>query len=95
MEPGQQSLPKLGARQFVKLERELEKGPLVYGWEDQRWTLARITTVIGRRFHVSYTVRGVWNLMRRTGWSCQQSVCRAIEGAVEVWRKQVWPQVKA
>lgn len=80
------------------LERELEKGPLAHGWEDQRWTLTRIKTLIGRRFHVGYTVQGVWKLLRRNGWTCQQPVRRAIErddGAVEVWKKQVWPQVKA
>nr|WP_031526046.1 winged helix-turn-helix domain-containing protein [Streptomyces sp. NRRL F-5123] len=85
---------RLGERQFAQLERELEKGPLAHGWEDQRWTLARIKTLIGRRFHVSYTVQGVWKLMRRNGWSCQQPVRRAIERddeAVEVWKKQVWP----
>ncbi|WP_418909946.1 helix-turn-helix domain-containing protein [Kitasatospora phosalacinea] len=85
-------------RQFALLERDLEKGPLVHGWEDQRWTLARIKTVIGRRFHVSYTVQGVWKLLRRGGWSCQQPVRWAVErddGVVEVWKKQVWPQVKA
>ncbi|MFF6904104.1 winged helix-turn-helix domain-containing protein [Streptomyces hydrogenans] len=95
---GPQSLPRLGERQFAQLERELEKGPLAHGWEDQRWTLARIKALIGRRFHVSYTVQGVWKLMRRNGWSCQQPVRRAIERddeAVEVWKKQVWPQVKA
>ncbi|RKE22062.1 transposase [Streptomyces sp. TLI_171] len=95
---GPQSLPRLGERQFAQLERELEKGPLAHGWEDQRWTLARIKTLIGRRFHVSYTVQGVWKLMRRNGWSCQQPVRRAVErddGAVEMWKKQVWPQVKA
>nr|WP_257019752.1 winged helix-turn-helix domain-containing protein [Streptomyces sp. TLI_235] len=74
-------------------------------WRRARWRtagrtsgLARIKTVIGRRFHVSYTVQGVWKLLRRGGWSCRQPIRRAIErdeGAVEVWKKQVWPQVKA
>ncbi|MFJ9448585.1 winged helix-turn-helix domain-containing protein [Kitasatospora sp. NPDC101235] len=95
---GPQSLPRLSERQFGQLEGELEKGPLAHGWEDQRWTLARIKTLIGRRFHVSYTVQGVWKPMRRNGRSCQQPVRRAIErddGAVEMWKKQVWPQVRA
>ncbi|MGW4694346.1 helix-turn-helix domain-containing protein, partial [Kitasatospora cineracea] len=33
---GPQSPPRLGERQFAQLERELEKGPLAHGWEDQR-----------------------------------------------------------
>ncbi|MFF2660279.1 transposase [Kitasatospora sp. NPDC058032] len=95
---GPQSPPRLSERHFAQLERELEKGPLAHGWEGQRWTLARIKTLIGRRFHVSCTVQGVWKLLRRNGWPCRQPIRRAIErddGAVEVWKKQVWPQVKA
>lgn len=32
---------------------------MAHGWPDQRWTLARVKTVIGRRFHKSYTIQGV------------------------------------
>ncbi|MFH8386827.1 hypothetical protein ACH4E7_38935 [Kitasatospora sp. NPDC018058] len=34
----------------------MERGPLIHGWADRRWTLARIKTPIGRLFHVGYTV---------------------------------------
>jgi transposase len=60
--------PRLSEAQFVRLERELAKGPAAHGWEDQRWTLERIKTVIGRRFHVSHTIQGVAKLLRRHGW---------------------------
>jgi len=36
----------------------LKQGPLMHDWEDQRSTLARVKTVIGRKFHVGYTVQG-------------------------------------
>lgn len=65
---------------------------------DQRWTLARIKTLIGRLFHVSYIVEGTWQLLKRHGWSWQQPARRAIErddAAVEVWRKETWPLVRA
>ncbi|WP_244259763.1 hypothetical protein [Kitasatospora cineracea] len=55
-----QSLPQPGKRQSTQLERELEKEPLAHGREDQGWTLARTKTVIGRQFHVSHMVQGVW-----------------------------------
>ncbi|XUL89933.1 IS630 family transposase [Streptomyces galilaeus] len=70
---------KLGEAQIARLERELERGPLAHGWADQRWTLARVKTLIGRLFHVSYTVEGTWRLLKRHGWSCQQPARRAIE----------------
>jgi transposase len=95
---GSPGRPRLSDAQIARLERELERGPLVHGWADQRWTLARIKTLIGRLFHVSYTVEGIWRLLRRHGWSRQQPARRAIERddqAVEVWRKETWPLVRA
>ncbi|KAF4405335.1 transposase [Streptomyces sp. Ru87] len=68
---GPASLPRLSGKQFAQLEAELAKGPAAHGWEDQRWTLARIRTVIGRRFHPAYAIQGVRKLLVRNGWSCQ------------------------
>ena len=53
---------KLDDGQLSRLRAALDAGPAAYGWkEDQRWTLARITALIGRLFHVHYTLRGVLN----------------------------------
>ncbi|SHN34326.1 Winged helix-turn helix [Streptomyces yunnanensis] len=60
---GPASLPRLSEKQFALLEAELAKGPAAQSWEDQRWTLARIKTVIGRRFHLAYTIQGVGKLL--------------------------------
>ncbi|MFJ8212018.1 transposase [Streptomyces sp. NPDC096033] len=68
---GPASLPRLSQEQFAQLEAELAKGQSAHGWEDQRWTLARIKTVIGRRFHMAYTIQGVRKLLTRNGWSWQ------------------------
>lgn len=95
---GSPGRPRLSEKQVAKLERELERGPLVHGWVDQRWTLARVKTLIGRLFHVSYTVEGTWRLLKRHGWSWQQPARRAIErddAAVDLWKKEVWPRVRA
>jgi len=95
---GSPGRPRLSDAQMARLERELERGPLAHGWTDQRWTLARVKTMIGRLFRISYTVEGTWRLLRRSGWSWQQPARRAIERedeAVELWKREVWPQVKA
>ena len=95
---GSPGRPRLSQTQTARLERELERGPLAHGWVGQRWTLARVKTMIGRLFHVSYTVEGTLRLLRRHGWSWQQPARRAIErddDAVELWRREVWPRVKA
>lgn len=41
---GSPGRPRLSEKQIAWLERELERGPLVHGWTDQRWTLAPGTT---------------------------------------------------
>ncbi|WP_435887738.1 IS630 family transposase, partial [Streptomyces niveus] len=73
---GSPGRPRLSDAQIARLARELERGPLVHGWADQRWTLARIKTLIGRLFHVSYTVEGTWRMLKRHGWSWQQPARR-------------------
>ena len=96
---GPVSREKLSPQQWARLELELRKGPLAHGFaHDQRWTLGRIKTLIGRLFHVGYTPEGVWKLMRRHGWSAQVPVRQAMERddeAVAVWKAEVWPDIKA
>ncbi len=50
----------LDEQQLARLESVLEAGPLAAGFDDQRWTLARIRDLVARRFGVQYTIPGVW-----------------------------------
>ena len=55
---GPVSRERLSPQQWARLELELRKGPLAHGFAgDQRWTLGRIKTLIGKLFHVGYTSR--------------------------------------
>ncbi|MFD8396370.1 winged helix-turn-helix domain-containing protein [Streptomyces sp. NPDC059680] len=90
--------PRLSDGQFVVLEGELAKDPVAHGWPDQRWTLARVKTVIGRRFHKRYTLQGVRKLLIRHGFSCHVPARRAVERDEEAicgWVKETWPQAEA
>jgi transposase len=95
---GPVSAERLSPAQWARLEAELRRGPLAHGFaDDQRWTLIRIKTLIGRLFHVGYTVEGTWKLLRRHGWSCQVPVRQALErdeAAIAVWKSEVWPEIK-
>ena len=95
---GPVSRERLSPQQGTRLEAELGKGPVAHGFAgDQRWTLARIKTLIGKLFHVGYTIEGTWELMRRHGWSAQVPVRQAMErddAAVAVWKAEVWPYMK-
>lgn len=94
---GPVSLPKLSEKLFAVLEQELAKGPVAHGWPDQTWTLARIRTLIGRRFHKSMTLSAIVQMLHRHGFSHQLPARRATERdeeAVTGWVKETWPQVE-
>ncbi|MEV6205526.1 winged helix-turn-helix domain-containing protein [Kitasatospora sp. NPDC051914] len=76
----------------------LDQGPAAHGWvEDQVWTAARVATLIGRKFHVSYSVSGATRLMHRLGFSPQvpaRPVAERDEQAHAVWKEATWAEVK-
>ncbi len=89
---------RLSARCLEKLAGYLEQGPAEHGWvEDQVWAAARVATLIGRKFHVSYSVSGATKLMHRLGFSPQVPARRVAEPdgqAVTVWKEETWDEVK-
>src|SRR5438132_5769448 len=88
---------KLTRAQLRELEAVLEAGPAAQGWEDQCWTLARVTEVIWRRFAAEYTLAGADLLLHRIGWSVQlpaRQAAERAEAASAAWRQEVWPVVK-
>lgn len=89
-------MERLSPGEWERLEREVKRGPLAHGWDDafQGWTLKRVKLLIGRMFHLGYTIQGVWKLLRRHGWSAQVPLRRAVERddeSIEVWKAEVWP----
>ena len=89
---------KLDEAQLARLSAALDAGPAANGWnQDQRWTLARVTALIARLFHVSYTLRGASYLLHRIGFSPQVPARRAAErdeAAIAAWRAQTWAKVR-
>jgi transposase len=89
---------RLSSAQRVRLANALDAGPAAYGWdEDQRWTLARVTRLIGRLFHVSYTLRGTSYLLHRMDWAPQVPAHRALErdeDRIAEWRTTTWAKVR-
>jgi transposase len=90
--------PVLSEHLVQKLIVKLNEGPAAAGWaEDQRWTLARVCTLIGRMFHVTVSVTTAWQILHRARFSPQQPIARAAERdeqAIERWRRHQWPAVK-
>ncbi|MGW6261126.1 helix-turn-helix domain-containing protein [Streptomyces sp. NPDC055085] len=69
-------------------------GPAAYGWEEQRWSLARVGVLVEEWFEVTCAVCGVWRLLEGLGWSWQVSRVRAVERSEEAiapWCTRTWP----
>ena len=93
--PGRPSALK--AKQLVRLETQLSRGPTRCGYRTELWTLRRVAEVIQKQFGVHYDPSGVWHVLRRMGWSCQKPERRARErdeDAIVTWRKTDWPRIK-
>ena len=90
--------PCLDEQQIAAVRRELQRGACAHGWDEQRWTLARIRRVIEETTGVWWASLGSLSVfLRRLGWSWQAPATRAVEQdeqAITQWREQVWPQVK-
>ena len=92
--------PKLDARQVVRLEKLLLRGPRRHGYATELWTLKRVAELIERRLGVTYDPSGVWHLLTRMGWSARKPDPRGRrarerdEDAIVRWRKKDWPRLK-
>ncbi|BCJ75889.1 hypothetical protein CS0771_57130 [Catellatospora sp. IY07-71] len=90
--------PMLSDEQLERLRARLEQGPATAGYgQDQRWTLARVATLIGSMFHVRVGLTTTWQAMQRLGYTSQLPVHRAAERdeqAVAHWRRYRWPGLK-
>lgn len=90
--------PVLSGAQLDLLRLRLLAGPAAAGYtEDQRWTLLRVATLIGRMFHVRVGITTTWQALRRLGFTTQVPVHRAAqrdETAIAAWRRYQWPAIK-
>lgn len=89
---------RLDQARLGRLADALDEGPAAHGFGvDQRWTLARVSDLIARLFHIRYTLRGTANILHRLGWSVQVPKHRAVErdeAAIATWRGEAWPAGK-
>jgi transposase len=89
---------RLNSGQVARLRAALEGGPATWGWDqDQRWTLARVTALIARLFHVHYTLRGTSYLLHRLGYTPQVPIHRAAERdekAITAWKTTTWVKLR-
>jgi len=87
--------PRLSQAQLHAIDQALREGARANGFDTDHWTLARITTVIGRLTGVAYHPGHVWKLLRRRlGYRLQRPARRAVERdeqAIARWVAEHWP----
>jgi putative transposase len=86
----------LSEQQHRELVEVLNAGPAAVGFTGG-WALARVATVVRRRFGVRYRYpSAVASLLHRLGFSVQRPARRAIERdeqAIADWRTHTWTQL--
>ena len=87
--------PKLGEHQRRIIPEFLWHGPEAYGFRGHVWTQARVARVIAEEFGVAYHKGHGGRRLQDRRRTPQLPVRRAIqrdEGAVQLWRSDVWPE---
>ena len=64
--------PKLTRQQQSRLLVALERGARAHGFDSERWTLDRVTTIITKLTGVSYHRGHVWRIIRGLGLILQR-----------------------
>jgi transposase len=89
--------PSLTPERLERLLADLEKGPLRWGYPNDRWTLKRAADVLirsqGIRLHPAHLCR----VLGRAGFSPQRPQKRALErdeAAIEAWVVEEYPRIK-
>jgi putative transposase len=81
-----------------RLEGVLAQGALAAGYDDERWTLARVAALIRTLFHRTLSRQTVSVLLRRMDFTPQIPAHRARErdeAAIVHWRRYQWPTSQA
>lgn len=89
--------PKFSDEEVVLLEKELRRGPVAHGYQNDLWTLPRVGRVITETFGKQASQSEVWRLLRRMRWSTQKPKRRARErdeAKIEEWKQEQWPKLK-
>ncbi len=87
--------PRLSDQQLHLIDQALRQGARAHGFDNDHWTLERVTTVIEQTTGVSYHPGHTWKLLRRRlHYRLLRPARRAIERderAIARWVAEDWP----
>lgn len=89
--------PRLTPRQWGEVLDALGLGAISAGFPTERWTLARVRTLVRKRWGVTYHAHYLAERLKSLGWSPQAPAVRAKERdeeLVQAWLAKDWPRIK-
>jgi transposase len=89
--------PRLGPAELARIRRVLDRGPVAAGFDNDRWTLARIAQVIEQTTGVAHHPGHVWRILKAMRWSLQRPARKAVERdetEIARWVAEEWPRIK-
>lgn len=89
--------PKLTEKQLKKVEKALEKGPIVQGYSTEIWTLERIARLVKKTTKITYHPGHIWKILQDIGWSAQKPETRARERdekKIKQWVRKEFPRIQ-
>ena len=89
---------KFSEEDVAVLEKELRRGPMAHGYDNDLWTLPRVGRLVSESLAKQASSSEVWRLLRRMRWSPQKPKRQARERNEEKiaeWKEKKWPQLKA
>jgi len=90
--------PKFSEEDIARLAKELRRGPVAHGYDNDLWSLPRVGRLITETFQRKVSPSEVWRLLRRMRWSPQKPRRQARardEEKIQAWKERRWPQLKA
>jgi len=93
--PGFQS--QLTEEKRKRFKRAILKGPLVYGYQTNLWTLPRLAAVLKKIGGVKFSEVWTWHIVRDLGFTPQKPQARAKqrnEQAIADWKTKTLPGLK-
>ncbi len=89
---------KISGNQLRKIIFLLAKGPESFGYQNNLWTLKRISKMIEQELGVKYHVGHVWKILRKLGLTHQKPEKRAVERdekQIKEWKNEHWPKLSS
>jgi phosphate transport system protein len=80
----------------IRIRRVLDRGAVAAGFDNDLWTLARVTQVIEQVTGVAHHPGHVWRILTAMRWSLQRPTRQAVErdeAAIARWVAEEWPGI--